>query len=589
MKKITKFLAPMLSAVCLLGTLPFAACSGTSAGAGGGGTNEDIDHSRTQIYVFNYAGGYGSDWLAEIKKRFEAEHANESYEDGKKGVQVYVNPIKTGFSSMTSSILTGSDEVFFGEAGYYNTLLKSGLLADISDAVTDTLDEYGETRSIEDKLTKEQKEYYGVKGQDGKTHYYALPHYTSNFGFIYNVDLFDDLGYYVKKGTEGANPQFIKKDDGKVSKGPDGRTGVIDGVDYSEDDGLPATYDEFFALCDQMVDDGVIPVTWGGIAYGAYLNNMRLALASEAMGLEEMMLNYKLNGTAKTLATANVDGTLNFLGEESIVPANAYKLAQQSGWYYALSFLERLTMTDDYHYSLAFNTGYSHMDAQEDFINAGLDGKTKEIGMLMDGTWWEAEATSAYNRMVQSKGESYSKMNRNFKMMPIPKPTQAHVDAAANSGKKQVYTSYDENAPLCFVKSNVAEWKLPLIKEFMKFCHTDVSLREYTRVTNSLRSFDYTLTESDLSNMTTFGKSLVSLKVKSDIVFPYSNDPGYTVNEAAYTSGAYLAKSIVGGKSYSGWYTAFSDSSITPVQYFNGLITYSTQNPIISISGTPAV
>ena len=78
MKKITKFLAPMLSAVCLLGTLPFAACSGTSAGGGGGGTNEDIDHSRTQIYVFNYAGGYGSDWLAEIKKRFEAEHADKS-------------------------------------------------------------------------------------------------------------------------------------------------------------------------------------------------------------------------------------------------------------------------------------------------------------------------------------------------------------------------------------------------------------------------------------------------------------------------------------------------------------------------------
>ena len=128
---------------------------------------------------------------------------------------------------------------------------------------------------------------------------------------------------------------------------------------------------------------------------------------------------------------------------------------------------------------------------------------------------------------------------------------------------------------------------MPLIKEFMKFCHTDYSLREYTRITNSLRSFEYTLTEDDLSQMTTYGKSLVTLKVKSDAVYPYSTNAGYTVNEAAYMSGSYLTKAIIGSKNYSGWLTAFRDSSVTAEQYFNGLITYTTKNPIISISGTP--
>lgn len=583
MKKMKKFLAPMLAATCLLSAMLFASCGGTPSEGPGG---ESIDTNRTQIYVFNFAGGYGSEWLGEIKKRFEAEHANISYEKDKMGVQIMVNPIKTPFNAMTSTILSSQDEVFFGEQGYYNSLKNSGVLADITDIVTDVMDEYGETRSIEDKLTQEQKAYYGLKDADSQTHYYALPHYSSTFGFVYNVDLFDEIGFYVKKGTEGANPTFIKKSQGQVSKGPDGRTGVENGIDYSEDDGLPATYDEFFALCDAMVDIGVMPITWSGNAYGAYLDNLRVALASEAMGIEEMMLNYSLTGTAKTLSTVQSNGTLTSVGEENIVPANAYKLAQQSGWYYALSFLEEITLNEDYHHKLSFNGAYTHMDAQEDFINAGLDGKTAEMGMLMDGTWWEAEAAGAYNRMVQSKGEQYSKMNRNFKMMPLPKPTQAHVDAAAANANGKVYTLYDGNAPLCFVKSNVAEWKMPLVKEFMKFCHTDVSLREYTRVTNSLRSFDYTLTNDDMAQMTTYGKSLVSLKTKSNYVFPYSANAGYTVNEAAYTSGSYLTKAIVGGKSYSGWLTAFRDSSVTAEQYFNGMITYSEQNPIISISGT---
>lgn len=581
MKIFKRLTTLLLSAIMLLAVTPLVACKKED-------DREKIDPNRTQIFVFNYAGGYGSEWLAAIKKRFEAEHVGKSYEENKSGVQVYVNPIKTGFSSMTSTILTGIDEVFFGEAGYYNTLLQGNILADITDVVTEPLTEYGEEKSIEDKLVKEQKDYYGIKGEDGKTHYYALPHYNSNFGFIYNVELFDEIGYYIKKGTEGMNPVFIRKNQGAVSKGPDGRTGIINGVDYTEDDGLPATYDEFFALCKQMKKDGVVPVTWCGNAYGDYLNNLRLALASQAMGLEEMMLNYNLRGTAKTLSTVSTDGKLTNLGETEILPTNAYKLAQQSGWYYALSFLEKLTMTDDYHHTLSFNGGYTHMDAQEDFINAGHDGVTQEMGMLMDGTWWEAEATDAYTRMVQGKGEEFSKMNRKFKMMPLPKPTQAHVDAAAKLEGNKVYTTYTENAPLCFVKSNAPEWKMDLIKEFMRFCHTDVSLREYTRITNSLRSFEYTLTEDDLKEMTTFGKSLVSLKVKSDVVYPYSTEPGYTVNEAAYTSGTYLVKSMV-DKTYDGWYNAFDDYSITPEKYFSGLYAYSQENPIVTISGTPGI
>ena len=580
MKQIKKIATILLASLMFFSTFALCACKTDENGG------EEIDSSRTQIYVFNFAGGYGSDWLAAVKKRFEEAHANDVYEEGKKGVQVYVNQKKTPFNSMTNTILSGTDEVFFGEYGYYNSLKKAGVLADITDVATAKLSEYGETCSIEDKLSDTQKEYYGIKESDG-THYYALPHYSAKFGFIYNVELFDEMGYYIEKGTSGAGTNFIKKGTGReVAYGPDGRTGVIDGVDYSEDDGLPATYEEFFALLDLMTDDGVVPVTWCGSAYGAYLNFMRLALASDAMGLEETMLNYKLNGKSKILASSNGNGTLTFLPEKEIVPASAYELAQQSGWYYAYSFLEKLTMTDKYHHKLSFNGGYSHLDAQEDFINAGHDTKTKEMGILMDGTWWESEATGAFDRMVQKMGATnYSKDKRRFKMMPLPKPTEAHVKAAVKSVAP--YTQYDELAPLCFIKSNVEGWKMPLVKEFMKFVHTDVSLREYTRITNSLRSFDYDMQKEDLDSMTEFGKSLVSLRSKAEVVYPYSTAAGYTANEASYNSGRYLTKSIVGGKSYSGWFTAFSDCSVSPESYFNGLVEYSRANPIVSISGNP--
>ena len=565
--------------------MAFSTCImfGCDDGSTGDGTEEAIDSSRTQIYVYNYNGGYGSEWLAGVKRRFEALHADKSYEEGKMGVQIYVNAQKTTFNSMTSTILTSNDEVFFGEQGFYNTLKKGGILADITDVVTTPLTEYGETRSIVDKLSNEQKNFYGLV-ENGATHYYALPHYLSNFGFIYNVDLFDELGYYVKKGTSDENAVFIKKSKGAVSNGPDGKTGVVGGIDYTEDDGLPATYAEFFALCDLMIEDGVVPVSWCGNAYGEYLNSLRLALASEAMGLEEMMLNYTLRGTAKTLSTVDLNGQITSLGDTQILPATAYKLAQQSGWYHALSFLERLTMTANYHNTLAYNGAYSHIDAQEDFINAGLDGRTQEMGMLMDGTWWESEATSAYDRMVQGMGDKYAKNKRNFKMMPLPKPTQAHVQAAAASAKP--YTRYSEHAPLCFIKANAPSWKMSLLKEFMRFVHTDVSLREFTTTTNAMRAFDYTLTETDLNGMTTFGKSLVTMKTMAEFVYPYSSDPGYTANESAYSSSAYLTKAIVSGKSYSGWLNAYKDYSVTPEDYFAGIYSYSQANPIVPMSGT---
>lgn len=58
--------------------------------AGGGltacGDSQGIDETKTQLYIGNFDGGFGDEWLSVLGDRFEELHANDSYEDGKLGV-----------------------------------------------------------------------------------------------------------------------------------------------------------------------------------------------------------------------------------------------------------------------------------------------------------------------------------------------------------------------------------------------------------------------------------------------------------------------------------------------------------------------
>ena len=45
---------------------------------------EAIQHDKTQLYVSNFNGGVGTEWLYKVKKIYEELHAEDSYEEGKK-------------------------------------------------------------------------------------------------------------------------------------------------------------------------------------------------------------------------------------------------------------------------------------------------------------------------------------------------------------------------------------------------------------------------------------------------------------------------------------------------------------------------
>ncbi len=525
----------------------------------GGGSNTQIDQSKTQIYVSNYAGGYGSEWLAAVKTRFEEAHKDDVIEEGKKGVQIVIDNIANTADAELSKILDNKNEVYFTEQSSYFTLKSQGILGDITDVVSSTLP--GESSTILDKMTDEQKSFYGIS-ENGETHYYALPHYSGFFGITYNIDLFDEKGFYFadKATSDRLADQFITTRNSKKSAGPDGEYNT-------SDDGLPTTYEEYFKLCDYIAQKGCTPFLSNGHNYKDYLNWLVNALTTTYEGKDEMSMVYSLSGTTKTLATIEngalkMDETPTTLSTE-----NGYETARMAGKYHALKFMETLFGNTKYHNSKITNSGYSHTDAQTDFLYAGNDGVTDSIAMLSDGIWWENEAKSTFEAMAQAKGDSFSRLNRHFGFMPLPQATEAK--AAEHKS-----TLHDVLFSFCFMKSNVEESKKSIVKEFIKFCNTDVSLSEYTYTTNTPKALKYTMSETDLAKMSPFGRSVYELKNKSDIVYPCSSSSFYANNQSKFAPRNQYSTKDASGAEITYCVEAIAEKGQSAETVFEGLYRY---------------
>ena len=247
----------------------------------------EVDQTKTHLSVMNYDGGVGSEWIKDTAKKFEEKYADVSFEEGKKGVVIDITNAK---NDGTEGVTTTPYAVWFSEANLYNDLIASGQVLDISDIVTESLSEMtdgAETGTIEEKLSEQHKE--ALTAIDGK--YYVLPHYETYTGLVYDVDLFDEYGYY-----------FSEK--GGFTSVAEDKTVGPDGVRGTKDDGLPSSYEEMYALMDQMVADGVTPFTWVG-QFENYTNDLFAGLQVAYAGKEEFMLNFTLD-SSKTNTQATI-------------------------------------------------------------------------------------------------------------------------------------------------------------------------------------------------------------------------------------------------------------------------------------------
>ena len=211
------------------------------------------------------------------------------------------------------------------------------------------------------------------------------------------------------------------------------------------------------------------------------------------------------------------------------------------------------------------------MNAQEDFLYSGKDGETDPIAMLIDGIWWESEATPTFNEMTSNMGEQYSKANRNFGFMPFPTATQEKVA----EGKK---TLYDHIFSMCFMKANIEEWKKPIAYDFIKFVNSDAQLVEYSQITDTPKALNYTMDDAQLAKMSPFGRSVIKAKQSSDIVYPFSTAKKYVNNQSSFAM-AEMFRTSIGSSEYQWAANAFHENnSLTVDAYFGGMKTYTQNN-----------
>lgn len=560
MVKVKKTVAILIvSILSLIAVLSLVGCREHRNPDGTGDVK--IDTTKTQLYVANYNGGFGQEWLDDgIIPAFEAAYADYQGVDGKVGVQVIVDSLSLEGSRLIDAIPNQRSEIYFTERVYYRDAVASGYLMDLTDCVSEKLP--GEDKSILDKMDDELVDYYNI---DNK--YYAIPHYTGIFGIVYDVDLFDEEMLYFAKNANNGNDGFIVSPDDEKSFGPDGKTGIIDGIDYSMDDGLPVTYDDFYRLCKRMTVDigGIVPVSWAG-QYQQYMCLLASSLQASYEGKEQMMLNYNFDGTATTLVDSiDASGNVTFAAPTAISNNNGYLLNKQAGRYYALSFIENI-IKNQWYYGLSFNQAQSHTSAQEDFLYGRFSSKKDTIAMLFDGTWWENEADGIFTDMAKTNRNA-SRENRRFAMMPLPKaPGQANDNS----------TVMDYLKSACFASANVAPEKVDLIKDFIQFCSTDASLVQFTKITSAPKSFNYAVPASETSNLSYYAKSVLNLCQKSDIVYPVSDNDLFNSAMSTFDSD-YRWNSTVNGNNYNIVSTAIKNNNISAKQYFEGLLTYNSK------------
>lgn len=530
----------LLAAALCLGT---TACGGLSAGGASG--------NKTVLKVHTLDGGVGQTWLKDLEAQFEAAYAEHEFETGKKGVDVVVAADATRYTATT--IKNSTTHVFFLENGSSADLSASGAALDITDVVTGLYT--GETATIESKMSDKQKAALTYNDK-----YYVLPHYETAGGIAYDIDVFNSKKLYMAEGGGYTNLA------GSRTAGPDG-------VKDTEDDGLPTTYEEFYALCDRMVAQNVTPFICCGDT--SYPNLLLQGLFTNYCGADEALLNVEFNsgdGTTEIVTGFDADGN-PVIENVQITESNAALLSQQAGKYYALEFLANVVAHDGskgtkaWYDTLGFASTTTHTAAQEEFLLGYIE--KNDYGMLIDGSYWynEAKKSGAVARASAAYGSDVVE-SRRFGWMSLPSEVSGTAEAHTQVFADLAY-SY------CVVNGNLANNKAmaDVAKLFVQFCYTEENLKAFTATTGVTRGLNYKITDEQLNSLDYFNKYIVTLRQKSNCISPISANAIYQKNQSAFSwnIGLHFWQTTAGGGAFLPLTKFRGSSKLTAREYFEGM------------------
>lgn len=486
--------------------------SGTACGIG---EREEINEDAAVLNVINYDGGVGHAWLDAVIERFEAEHADAEYVEGKKGVDINVLNTKT---VTFEGLNTSEYSVYFAQGVRFNELQAMGRLLNISDIVTEKAEN---GKSIESKMSEKLSD--ALKGYDGE--YYVLPHYQSFDGVTYNKTVFDENNFYfaaeksdyvsAKEGDPAYG--FVKNADCKKTCGPDGEFDT-------EDDGLPSSVEEFKRLCEYMKAKSVTPfIYYGGNNGEAYRNKLINALWVSLEGYDGATAQFSFDsGESKSRIVTGFNGGKPVSELKTIKSENMADVYQQESKFYALDFFEYVFKNENNYHSASVNSVYSHTDIQKLFLKDG-------VGMLLEGTYWENEARSS------GTFEIYKDL-KNVETRCMPLPIQGTGSVAEGRGRKPVMI--DTLNAYAFINANTqskfGDGIVKLAKDFLKFCYTDESLAEFTEKSSVSKNLRYSLSDEQASALTNYGKSMWNLKNGGLVVTPISDNVIFIKNPTVF-------------------------------------------------------
>lgn len=556
----------LISALALTSVTALASCGKLDV--------EEDDETKTQLRIKYTNGGFRSEWLDKLCDEFTEAFAEVSFQEGRKGVQIIKEYDKknTGYESVRGN----SNHVFIQEDTDYYTYVAKGVTKDITDLVNDyavTGNGTKETnRRISDKMNELYRSFYNYNGK-----FYGIPLFETNVGLQYNVSVFEKKNLFFKKGASA--DEFTEADYSDIDKlydlfvsgssdersyGPDGKTGTIDGINYSIDDGLPATYKDFRALLIMMKNSSVTPFIWNSTDTN-YLTSLLNDVWANNEGAEQFMYNLKLEGTASNIVkldgnTVVRDGNGNPVTESKVIgPTNYADLQLQKGKLEALDFAQFLAEDGNY-YSKSWQTSYT--DAQEYFINPQNHKAIGEIGFIVEGGWWFKEATDFFSPGTQKTAK--------FSPFILPKATKDKI------GTPNVRVS--DRRSLMFINNYIPEENLQVAKTFLSFLQSDHALETYTLYTNSKRALEYDLSSETLANMSYYGKAAWEIATKTNTItipwLPFTNFAKEHVLELDYISYGYSINSGDGNPvmNFNDW--AKRGTPKTSEQYFVDIYNY---------------
>lgn len=558
-KRISRRIAAGMLAFTMAFTMTACSVGYEESDDPNGGGQSKVDGEKMQLYIGNFNQGFGEEWLKNAAARFSELKKDKKYSDETTGVQIIIDDATIG-EELIGSMATRRYEILFNESIDYYSWVQRGLVRDMTDIVEGDLGEYGEVgKSILSKMYPSAQENY--KYTDGK--YYAIPFYETTMGIIYDMDVFEANNLYMDK-----NGQFTlsSNTDPNASAGPDGDAST------TVDNGLPATFSEFYAMCDAMKIRGVQPFTWTGKT-PLYLTRFLQSMAAYLDGFEESRAYYDLSGNADNLVERFDGDQPVYMSDTQINGDNAYLMYQTAGKYYALSFLENI-LNNGYHNESKLNSNaYGHREAQDDFVTNNTtmasNSLKKDVAMLIDGTWFMNEALGTFEDL--SKQDYFAgTAERKFGLMPLP-----HPDGWENAK----YLYLDTNRAACMVSARTDDSKMELVKEFIQFLHTDEELIAFTETTSTLRAYEYLSGYNpEEGKATPYCKQLIALKqyIGDQVVYPMSSNEKASNNiSKLYGNGPLCFSSKVGDTVYDTPLTALSGSSkVSAKDYFLGLGTF---------------